>query len=266
MLEVLSYTFFQNALIAALLASIACGVIGVYVVIKRIVFISGGISHSSFGGLGIAYYLGAEPLLGALIFAIASALGIGFLSKKSSERDDTVIGAVWAIGMAIGILFIAMTPGYAADLFSYLFGNILMVSSGHLLIMFVLDIIILASIGLFYNVFRAVAFDEEFAKTVGIPVFALNMFLLSLVALTVVIMIKAVGIILLIALLTLPAATANKMTKDMKRMMVLATFLGIIYSSAGIFISYFFDLPSGAMIILISAIGYLIATAKTFQR
>ncbi len=261
MLEILSYGFFQNALIVAVLASIVCGIIGTFVVIKRIVFMSGGISHSSFGGLGLAYYLGLEPLLGAFAASVLSALAIGTVAEKGHERSDTVIGAIWSIGMAIGIIFIYMTPGYASDLFSYLFGNILLVSSVHIYMMLALTAAVVLAVFLFFNAFRAVAFDEEFARTMRLPVFALNMAIMLLIALTVVVVIKAVGIILLIALLTLPAAAANKFTKDMKSMMSLAIIIGLASNIGGLMLSYALDFPTGAFIIIIAAAIYLFSLA-----
>jgi len=163
MLEVLGFEFFRNALLAGVLASIACGIIGTYVVVRRMVSVSGGISHAAFGGVGLGYYLGIDPLLGATVFTVATALGMGALEIRARQQMDTIIGAVWAAGMALGILFVYLTPGFAPDLFSYLFGNILLVPRGDILLMAVLVAIIVAIVGLFYLEFQAVTFDPDYA-------------------------------------------------------------------------------------------------------
>ena len=207
MLEALQYEFMRNALIAGLLASVACGIVGVYVVVKRIVFISGGIAHASFGGIGLGYFLGINPVLGALVFAVASALGMGAVIKRTKLPEDTAIGILWAMGMALGIIFIGLTPGYAPDLFSYLFGNILTVPFSDLILMLVLDAVIVSMAIALHKEFLALSFDEEFGTVVGVPVEALYLLLLCMIALTVVVLIRVVGSILVIALLTIPAAT-----------------------------------------------------------
>ena len=257
MLEILGYEFFRNALLAGLLASIACGIIGSYVVVKRMVALSGGISHAAFGGIGLGYFLGFDPILGAVGFALAVSTGIGILREKAVQNLDTLIGAVWAAGMALGILFISLTPGYAPDLFSYLFGNILLVPQGDLLLMAVLALVIIGAVIIVYSPLLAVTFDEEYARVMNLPVTALMLLLLGLTALTVVMLIRVVGIILVIALLTLPAAIAREYAGEMRRMMVLAVAGGMIFTFSGIWLSYLFDIPSGATIILVSVIAYL---------
>jgi len=257
MLEILGYEFFRNALLAGLLASIACGIIGSYVVVKRMVALSGGISHAAFGGIGLGYFLGFDPILGAVGFALAVSTGIGILREKAVQNLDTLIGAVWAAGMALGILFISLTPGYAPDLFSYLFGNILLVPQGDLLLMAVLALVIIGTVIIVYSPLLAVTFDEEYARVMNLPVTALMLLLLGLTALTVVMLIRVVGIILVIALLTLPAAIAREYAGEMRRMMVLAVAGGMIFTFSGIWLSYLFDIPSGATIILVSVIAYL---------
>ncbi len=261
MLEVLGYEFFQNALIAGVLASIACGIIGTYVVVKRMVFISGGISHASFGGIGLGYYLGIDPILGAIGFTLAAALGMGAVRLSAKQRMDTLIGAVWAVGMALGILFIYLTPGFAPDLFSYLFGNILLVPASDLWLMALLAAVTTGIVILLYNEFLAVTFDEEYATIMNLPVRSLSLLLLVLIALTVVLLIRVVGIILVIALLTLPAAASGELTSRLRPMMGLAVVLGIAYTTTGIWLSYLLDVPSGATIILVSAAGYAVAVA-----
>jgi zinc transport system permease protein len=259
MIEILQYEFMQNAFWAGLLAAIACGIIGTYVVVKRMVFISGGIAHASFGGVGIGYFMGGNPIIGALIFTIASALGMGALVRRTKLAEDTAIGIFWAIGMALGILFIAMTPGYAPDLFSYLFGNILTVPASDLLLMVTLDGVIILVVSLLYKEFTALSFDEEFSKVMGLPVERLYLTLLCLIALTVVLLIRIVGIILIIALLTIPAATARRFTSNLKKMMILAVILGIGFTFGGLWLSYAVDLPSGATIILVSGGVFLVS-------
>ncbi|HZD43468.1 MAG TPA: metal ABC transporter permease, partial [Methanomicrobiales archaeon] len=190
MIDILSYAFFQNALIAGILASIACGTVGTYVVVKRMVSLGGGVAHAAFGGVGIGYFLGISPILGAVVFSIGAALGIGYTSRRAGEYVDTMVGAMWAVGMALGVLFIAWTPGYAPDLFSYLFGNILYVPESDLYMMLVLDILIVGAVFIFYNEFLAISFDEEYATVLNISVLPLYYLMLTLVALTVVMLIR----------------------------------------------------------------------------
>jgi zinc transport system permease protein len=252
MLDALQYQFMQNALMAGLLAAVACGIIGVYVVVKRIVFISGGIAHASFGGIGLGYLAGISPVLGAMLFTPASALGMGLVIKRTKLPEDTAIGILWAMGMALGVIFIGLAPGYAPDLFSYLFGNILTVPSSDLILMLALDAVIVSIVIALYKEFLALSFDEEFGTVVGVPVEALYLLLLCLIALTVVVLIRVVGIILVIALLTIPAALARQFTHDMKKMMLLAVLFGALFSFFGLWLSYEFDVASGATIILLS--------------
>jgi len=236
--EALQYEFMRNALAAALLAAVACGIVGVYVVVKRIVFISGGIAHTSFGGIGLGYLVGANPIAGALVFALGAGLIIGFVTRRTRVPEDTAIGVLWAIGMALGVVFIGLSPGYAPDLMSYLFGNILTVSPGDLLLMLILDLIIVGAIVALFKEYLVVSFDEEYATAVGMPVERLRLLLLCLIALTVVVLIRVVGMILVIALLTFPAAMARRFTHDMKTMMVLSVVLGALFSVGGLVLSY----------------------------
>jgi len=258
MIEILQYEFMRNALVAALLASVACGIIGVYVVIKRIVFISGGIAHASFGGIGLGYLLGVDPVLGVVPFSIASALGIGIISKKTNLPEDTTIGMLWVMGMALGVIFIGLSPGYAPDLFGYLFGSILTVPFSDIILMSILDVIIISVVFLLYEEFLALSFDEEFATVVGVPTKYLYFILLCLVALTIVVLIRIVGIILVIALLTVPASISKQLTHNLKKMMVFSIFLSSVFSISGLWISYEINLASGATIVLVSIGGFLI--------
>jgi zinc transport system permease protein len=252
MLDALQYQFMQNALLAGFLAAIACGIVGVYVVVKKIVFISGGIAHASFGGIGLGYLVGINPVLGAMVFAIASSLGIGLVTRRARLPEDTAIGILWAMGMALGIIFIGLAPGYAPDLFSYLFGNILTVPFFDLMLMLVLDVVIIVVVALLYKGFLYLSFDEEFSTVSGVPTEKLYLLLLCLIALTVVVLIRVVGIILVIALLTIPAALARQFTHNLKNMMLLAILAGVIFTFSGLWISYVLNLASGATIILVS--------------
>ena len=247
----------KNPIIAGILASIACGIVGAYVVVKRIVFISGGISHASFGGIGLGYFLGIDPILGALVFSLVSAVTMGMVSRRTRLSEDTAIGILWAIGMAIGILFVYLTPGYAPDLMSYLFGDILFVSSQEMILMLILDIIIGLVVFLLYKELLAISFDEEFSTVAGLPTERLYLILLCLVALTVVVLIRVVGIILVIALLTIPAAMARQFTHSFKKMMLLSVLWGIVFTQCGLWLSYLLDWPSGATIILVAGILFL---------
>ena len=259
MTGIFEYAFMQNAFIAAVLVSVACGLVGTYVVVKRIVFISGGISHAAFGGIGLGYFLGVNPILAAIPFSIVSALLMGLTSKKVKISEDTAIGILWSLGMAIGIIFINLTPGYVPDLMSYLFGSILTVPVNDLIIMFILDVIIISMVLLFQREFQGISFDEEFSQVMGMPTTLIYLLLLSLVALSVVVMIKVVGVILVIALLTIPAAIAKQYTYNLGRMMILAVIMGMILTTAGLYMSYLFNLASGATIVLVLGLGFFVS-------
>jgi zinc transport system permease protein len=253
--------FLQHAVLAGVLAGIGCGVMGTYVVVKRIGYLAGGIAHAVLGGMGIAYFFGRDPIIGALIAALAAAVAVGWISRRGRQHVDTIIGALWAVGMAIGILFISQTPGYNVDLLSYLFGNILMVAPQDLWFIAILDLIIVLVVVLFYRQFLAVTFDEEFALLRGVPVGFFDLLLLSMVALTVVMLIRVVGLILVIALLTLPAAIAGQYVRSLGRMMVVAIGLGVAFAVGGLALSYGPDLPAGASIIVLAGVTYLLSTA-----
>lgn len=258
MIELLGYRFFVHALLAAVFASITCGFIGTYIVTRRIVFISGGISHASFGGVGIAYYSGFNPIIGAALFSILSAVGIEVFSRNSTLRKDTLIGIMWSFGMAVGIIFIYITPGYAANLMTYLFGNILTVSVFDLYLMAGLSVIIIAFFLLLLKEILTISFDEEYSRTQNIPVEIINYILIGLVALTIVINIRVVGIILVISLLTIPQATANLLSKNFKSIIFYSIGFGFVSSISGLFLSYKFNIPSGATIIFSSILVFLI--------
>lgn len=259
-------TFLQYALLTGVLASVACGVIGSYVVTRRITYIAGGIAHSILAGMGAARYCQVvlrwewfQPLYGAVIAALIAAIIIALVSLHAKEREDTVIGAVWAIGMAIGILFIFKTPGYNEDLMSYLFGNILMVTVDDLWLIAGLDALVILMGLLFYNQLLAVCFDEEFARLRGVRVELFYVLLLCLTALTVVLLVTVVGIVMVIALLTLPVAVAGIFAQRLWQMMVLSAVFTVIFTTAGLVFSYGPDLPAGATTIVLAGVVYLIA-------
>lgn len=257
--SILSFGFFQNAILAAVLASIACGIIGSLVFVKRMVTVSGGISHAAFGGVGLGYLFSIDPIVGAFFFSVGVALGIGILKEKAGQEIDTLIGAVWAAGMAVGIISVSLAEGYTPDLFSYLFGNILLVPQGDILLMAVFSAFIVAIVALFYLPLQAVTFDEEYARVMNLPVTALSLLLLVLTATCVIILIRLVGIILGIALLVLPAASVRGFTTRLPAMMAASVALALVLSLSGLFLSYAWDLPSGATIILLGAAVYAVA-------
>ncbi|MBN2127614.1 MAG: metal ABC transporter permease [Candidatus Diapherotrites archaeon] len=261
MIEIFSYAFFQNALIASFLASIACGIIGSIIVVKRMSLITGSISHSAFGGLGLSYFLGFPALLGAVFFSLISASFIALIRKKALNKMDVLLSALWAIGMSLGLIFIFLTPGYSGDLFTYLFGNILLINSFDLILVFILDLIIVLVSIVFFNSFLTVIFDEEYAETKNMPVTLIYLILFSLIALTIVLLIKIVGIVLLIALLSLPAATAQLFTKTLKKMMIFASIITLISALSGVMLAFLFNFPPGPIIVLITAIFYLAGIA-----
>lgn len=252
------YSFLQHAVISAILASIACGIIGTIILEKKLIMMSGGIAHTAFGGIGLGYFLGIEPMIGALFFAIFAALAIPQIQTRTGTSSEVIMGMFWSLGMALGILFIALMPGYPPDLPSYLFGNILTVTSLDIRIMILLNVIIFAVIRSFYQQYKTLLFDEEFAAVIGLPVAILKNLLFVLIALTVVILIRVVGIILIIALLTVPPSIAKIFTNNMIKIMFLSSCLGIVFCLLGLWCSYFLQIPSGAAIIIISVTSYLI--------
>ena len=266
MFDAFQFEFMRNAMLAGLLASVACGIVGVYVVVKKIVSMSGSIAHASFGGIGLGYLLKFNPVLGAMLFALLSALTMGMVARKTKLPEDTAIGILWALGMALGVIFIGLSAGYAPDLMSYLFGNILTVPFSDILLMAGLDVIIVALAFAFYKEFLLLSFDEEFGAVVGMPVTALYLLLLCMVALTVVVLIRVVGMILVIAMLTFPAALARQFTHDIKKMMLLAVVFGMLFTFGGLWISYILNLASGATIILLSGLVLLLSYAVTGLR
>ncbi|MDN5278736.1 MAG: zinc transport system permease protein [Clostridiales bacterium] len=263
--DLLELPFLQNALLAGVLCSMATGVVGTYVVLRRITYIAAAISHCILGGLGAARYFSIvwgwtwlKPVHGAIFTALASALIIGLVSMRAKEREDTVISALWAVGMAIGILFIFKTPGYNEDLMSYLFGNILMVSQQDLYLIGVLDLFLISLSMVFYKQVLAVCFDEEFARTRGVWVEFYYLLILCLTALTVVLTVSVVGIIMVIALISLPVAISARFFDRVWKIMVCSIVLGMIFTSGGLALSYTPNLPSGAVTILLAGLTYIL--------
>jgi len=254
----LNNPFLITAFLAGLLASIPCGIVGSYVVVKRIVFIAGSIAHSVLGGMGFFLWLGLEPLYGALLAAILSAFLIGIIHMKFKERVDTAIAAIWATGMALGVIFVSLTPGYNTELLNFLFGNILWVTRADLLVLSALAIITLILAVIFHERFQAICFDEEQATLQGVPVKSIYFLLLILIALSVVLLIQIVGAILLIALLALPPALANRFTANLSKMITLAIILTAAFSTLGIYASYLLNWPPGATICLFTALLYVL--------
>jgi len=266
MFEAFQFEFMRNALIAGLLASVACGIVGVYVVVKKIVSMSGSIAHASFGGIGLGYLLKFNPVLGAMLFALLSALTMGLVTRRTKLPEDTATGILWALGMALGVIFMGLSVGFAPDLMSYLFGNILTVPVSDIYLMAALDVIIVVLVVAFYKEFLLLSFDEEFGTVVGMPVDAIYLLLLCMVALTVVVLIRVVGMILVIAMLTFPAALARQFTHNIKKMMLLSVIFGMLSTLGGLWISYALNLASGATIILLSGLVLLLSYAVTGLR
>ena len=256
MFELFNYTFFQHALLGSLFASIACGIIGTYIVTRRLVFISGGITHASFGGIGIGLYTGISPILSAAIFAVLSAFGVEWLSKRKDMREDSAIAVFWTFGMAIGIIFSFLSPGFAPDLSAFLFGNILTITLTDIGMLAGLSVLLIAFFACFLNPIVYIAFDREYARSQRIPVVLFEYVLMMFIALTIVACLRMIGIVLVISLLTLPQMTANLFTHSFKRIIGLAIGIGYLGCLGGLFLSYQLQVPSGAAIIFFSILVY----------
>lgn len=254
--DLLQYQFLRNALYAAILVSIVAGIIGTYITARRLVFLSGGITHASFGGIGIAYFLGMNPIIGAVLFSILSAFGIEVLTHRKSIREDSAIGILWAFGMAVGIIFIFLTPGYAPNLLSFLFGSILTVTNSDLVYLIILNLVVVLFFTIFYRSILYFAFDQDFARTQKMPVTLLNYILITFIAISIVLSIRVVGIILLISLFTIPPATANTFSHHFGKLMVWSIILSFIVSFIGLILSYSINIPSGASIVVVLVIMF----------
>ncbi|MBR3702780.1 MAG: metal ABC transporter permease [Alistipes sp.] len=259
-IDILQYEYLRNALLAAIFAGIMCGIVGTYIVARRMVFLCGGITHSSFGGLGIALYAGINPTLGALLFAVASALGIEWASEKGKIREDSAIGIIWSVGMAVGALFMSLAPGYTSgDLASYMFGSIVTVTTSEVITLGVFTLLCIVGIMLWWRPVMQIAFDRNYAKSQGIATTAISYILSAVVAVTIVLAIKIMGIVLLLSLFTIPAVTANIITKSYPKITIFATIFAIFGSVAGLFCSYTWEIQPGTCIIFILS-AMLIAT------
>ncbi len=256
--SIFTHQFAINAFAGALLASIACGIIGAYVVANRLVFVSGGISHASFGGIGFGYYIGVSPLFAGTIFAVFAALGIEVLTSKLKFRSDSAIAILWSAGMALGVFFIAITPGYAPNLMTYLFGNILTITNGELGALMVLDLLLIAFFSVFYYPILFLSFDEGFLRTRKFSTGLLKSVILIFIAVAIVLNVRLSGIILVMSLLTIPQETANLLTSRFDRLILLSVLFSLVGCFMGLIISFFINIPSGPVIVLTLAIIYFL--------
>lgn len=260
-MDILQYTFFQNALIGILLISIVAAIIGTYIVIRRMVFIAGGLTHASFGGLGIGYFAGISPTLSALIFAIATAMGIELTSRNKRIREDSAIALFWALGMAVGIIFIFLTPGYTPGLSEFLFGNILTITTTDIMLFAAYTTALLLYVAWQYRPILYTAFDADFARIKGINTSRINTIMMLFIAIGVVLSIRLIGIMLLMSVLTLPQIIAELYTSQYKTMMLLSGIMCLISSAAGLFISAIIAVPTGACIVVLQVLLYILSKA-----
>jgi zinc transport system permease protein len=259
MIEALQFDFMRHALAAGLLASVICGIMGTLAVVNRLVFLSGGIAHAAYGGIGLALFCGWPFLVGTIGFSLAAAFLMAAVTLGAKHRADTIIGVIWALGMATGIILIDLTPGYNVDLMSYLFGSILTVPAADLYGMLAMGVLITLLVAYYYKDLLLLSYDDEFARIRGVPVRLLYFAMIGLLAVTIVLVIRIVGLILVIALLTIPPFIAEKYTRSLLQMMVVASLLGIAFTTAGLWLSYAFDLTSGAAIILVAGVVFILS-------
>lgn len=260
-MSIFQYTFFQNALLGALLASVVCGIMGTYIVSRRLVFISGGITHASFGGIGIGVFFGINPILSAMVYAVLSAFGVEWLSTKVKVREDSAIALFWTFGMSVGILFSFLTPGFMPDLPSFLFGSILTIGTSDLWLLSAVTALVAAVFMLLYRTIISIAFDATFAQSQRLPVHAVEYLLMALIAMTIVSTLRMVGIVLAISMLTIPQMTANLFTYRFNRIIFLSIIIGWVNCLIGLMLSYWLNVPSGAAIIFSAIIIYMLLWA-----
>jgi len=258
MIEALQYDFMQHALMAGLLASLICGIMGTLAIVNRLVFLSGGIAHAAYGGIGLSIFMGWSFLFGTIVFSIAMAILMAFIALRNKERSDAIIGVIWASGMAVGIVLVDLTPGYQVDLMSYLFGSILTVPKTELIAMGGMACFICIFVSLFYDNIVAVSYDEEFSRVRGVYVKSLYFSMIIMLAVTIVLVIQVVGLILVIALLTIPAYIMEQYAKSLFQMMIGAIILGSLFSIVGLFLAFKFNISAGASIILIASLVFFI--------
>ncbi len=255
--EWLQWDFMRQALVASLLASIACGIIGSLVVVNRMVFLAGGISHAAYGGIGIAIFLNLPMLPTVFSFSVLCALLLGHITLSKKHYSDAIVGAIWAIGMALGALLVSLTPGFRADLMGYLFGNILTILPSDISVMTALDILLFAWMSIFYKEIVAISYDEEYAQVIGIPTKLFYYLILLFASSVIILLMRFVGLILVLAMLSIPSYLAEKKSKSIKAMMIYATIISFFLMSAGLIISYFANLPTGPTIILLAGLVFL---------
>lgn len=257
-MDILEYSFFQNALLGSLLASVLCGFIGTYIVTRRLVFISGGITHASFGGIGLGVFLGINPILSAMVFSVLSAFGVQWMSRRGDVREDSAIAVFWTFGMSLGIICCFLSPGFMPDLPSFLFGSILTIGQADLWLLAVLLVVVAIVFALLYRTILSVAFDVDFARSQRLPVAFIEYLMMALIALTIVGTLRMVGIVLSISLLTIPQMSANVLTHNFKRMIAWSIVIGWVDCLMGLGLSYALNVPSGASIIFVSILAYLV--------
>lgn len=257
-MNIFEYTFFQSALLGSILASVVCGIVGTYIVTRRLVFISGGITHASFGGIGLGLLLGINPIFSAMVFSLISACGVQYLSDRGDIREDSSIAIVWTLGMSIGVICCFLTPGFMPDLPSYLFGNILTIGSGDLYFLSVLALIVIILFALMSRSLISLSFDPVFARSQKLPVRIIEYVMMMFIAITIVAVLRIVGVVLAMSLLTIPHVTANLLTSNYRKMAVLSVIFGTLYCMGGLAVSYWLGIPSGATIILVSVIVYVV--------
>lgn len=264
--DIFEYQYLTNAVIACILSGITCGIVGTYIVARRMVSLCGGITHASFGGLGIAIYAGINPIWGALTFAVLSALGIEYAGNKTKIREDSAIGVMWGVGMAIGALFMSLKPGYTSgDLSSFLFGNIISVTTEDIVALTVLTIVLFIGAALYLKPIMYMAFDRDFARSAGVNTTLVGYILSVITAVTIVLSIRVMGIILLISLMTLPVVIANSVTKSYGKITILASIIAAIGALAGVVISYYLEVPSGPAIIFVLTLVLIIVKLLSLQ-
>lgn len=265
-ISILNYDFVIRSLLAAFFGSVTAGIAGTYIVSRRLVFLSGGVTHASFGGIGMGYFLGINPIVGAALFGMASAMGIEYLSHKQNVKEDSAIGFLWAFGMAVGVIFIYITPGYAPNLMSYLFGSLLTIGKFDLIALMVLSVIMVLFFTLFYRTILYISYDEAFARTFSRHVTLFKYLLIILVSLVIVLNIRIAGVVLVLSMLTIPPNFVMLFTKNFKKVMIWSVVAGFAGMTGGIAASWYLDIPTGATIIFVMVAGWVVARILTGRR
>ena len=265
--DLIQYDYLRNACWAAILSGISCALAGTYIVARRMVFLAGGITHASFGGLGIAFYAGTNPILGALLFALGASLSIEWASERAKIRQDSAIGIIWSVGMALGALCMSLRPGYTSgDMTAYLFGSIITLTQGDIIALALLTLLLIVGAALWIRPVMYVAFDRSFAQSRGIAVRTVSYLMAALMALTIVLSIRIMGIVLLIALITMPVVIVNTLTRSYRRIALFAPMVAVVGNLTGLFLSYEWEVPPGAAIIFTLTIGLIAVKLLTLCR